>query len=277
MSRQFSAQVALGPQRIVCLSTETVDTLYRLGKQDRVVGISGFTVHPPEARKEKPKISAYTTAKIDQILDLKPDLVLGFSDLQADLAAELARAGVEVHVFNQRTIAGIFEAIATLGRLVNAPAETNALIAALEKHMDEVAKGVIPGHKPRVYFEEWDDPMMCGIAWVSELIEWAGGRDVFTDKARAPSAKNRIIERPETVVEAAPDLIIGSWCGKKFRAERVSQRPGFENIPAVANHQLIEIKSADILQPGPVALTRGLDQLASAIAGVAHTDQVESS
>ncbi len=277
MSRQFSAQVASGPQRIVCLSTETVDTLYRLGQQDRVVGISGFTVHPPEARKEKPKISAYTTAKIDQILDLKPDLVLGFSDLQADLAAELARLSVEVHVFNQRTIAGIFEAIATLGRLVNAPAETNALIADLEKHMDEVAKAVIPGHKPRVYFEEWDDPMMCGIAWVSELIEWAGGQDVFADKARAPSAKDRIIDKPETVVAAAPELIIGSWCGKKFRAERVSERPGFAAIPAVANHQLIEIKSADILQPGPVALTRGLDQLASAIAGVARTERGGSS
>lgn len=277
MSRQFSAQVTFGPQRIVCLSTETVDTLYRLGQQDRIVGISGFTVHPPEARKEKPKISAYTTAKIDQILDLKPDLVLAFSDLQADLAAELARASVEVHVFNQRTVAGIFEAIATLGRLVNAPAETNALMAALENHMGEVAKAVNWSHKPCVYFEEWDDPMMCGIAWVSELIEWAGGQDVFADKARAPSAKDRIIDRSETVVAAAPELIIGSWCGKKFRAERVSERPGFENIPAVANHQLIEIKSADILQPGPVALTRGLDQLASAIAGVARTDRAGSS
>jgi len=276
MNHHFSARAISGPQRIVCLSTETVDTLYRLGQQHRVVGISGFTVHPPEARKEKPKVSAYTTAKIDQILDLKPDLVLGFSDLQADLAAELARASVEVHLFNQRTIAGIFETIATLGRLVNAPAETKALMDALEKHMGEVAKGVIPGHKPRVYFEEWDDPMMCGIAWVSELIEWAGGQDVFADKAQAPSAKDRIIDTPQAVVDAAPDLMIGSWCGKKFRAERVAERPGFATIPAVAHHQLIEIKSADILQPGPVALTRGLDQLASAIAavhaGVARAD-----
>jgi len=241
------------------------------------VGISGFTVHPPEARKEKPKVSAYTTAKIDQILDLKPDLVLGFSDLQADLAAELARASVEVHVFNQRTIAGIFEAIATLGRMVNAPAETHTLIADLEKHMDQVAKAVSLGHTPRVYFEAWDDPMMCGIAWVSELIEWAGGQDVFADKARAPSAKDRIIDTPQAVVDAAPDLIIGSWCGKEFRPERVAERAGFATIPAVANHQLIEIKSADILQPGPVALTRGLDQLASAVAGVACTDRAGSS
>lgn len=269
MNQHFSARAASGPQRIVCLSTETVDTLYRLGQQSRVVGISGFTVHPPEARQEKPKVSAYTTAKIDQILALKPDLVLGFSDLQAELAAELARSSIEVHVFNQRTIAGIFEAIATLGRLVNAPVETQALIDALEKHMDEVAKARRPGHKPRVYFEEWDDPMMCGIAWVSELIEWAGGQDVFADKAHAPLAKDRIIDKPETVVEAAPDLIVGSWCGKKFRPERMAERPGFATIPAVANHQLMEIKSADILQPGPVALTRGLDQLATAIAGVA--------
>lgn len=277
MNPTFSARAISGPQRIVCLSTETVDTLYRLGQQHRIVGISGFTVHPPEARKEKPKVSAYTTAKIDQILDLKPDLVLGFSDLQADLAAELARASVEVHVFNQQTIAGIFEAIATLGRMVNAPAETHTLIADLEKHMDQVAKAVSLGHTPRVYFEEWDDPMMCGIAWVSELIEWAGGQDVFADKARAPSAKDRIIDTPQAVVDAAPDLIIGSWCGKKFRPERVAERAGFATIPAVANHQLIEIKSADILQPGPVALTRGLDQLASAVAGVACTDRAGSS
>lgn len=269
MNDCFSVRANRGPQRIVCLSTETVDTLYRLDQQDKIVGISGFSVHPPQARKEKPKISAYTTAKIDQILALKPDLVLGFSDLQADMASELVRLGIEVHVFNQRSIAGIFEAIATLGRLVNEPLKAKSLMQTLEQHMDQVAKRTERNHRPRVYFEEWDDPMMCGIAWVSELIEWAGGVDVFADQAQAPSAKERIIEDPATVAAATPDLIIGSWCGKKFRPERVAERPGFASIPAVINQQLIEIKSADILQPGPVALTRGLDQLASAIDRVA--------
>ena len=275
MSKPLSVKAGRGPQRIVCLSTETVDVLYRLEQQARIVGISGFCVHPPQARKEKPKVSAYTTAKIDQILALKPDLVLGISDLQADMTAELVRLGIEVHVFNQRTIAGIFDAIATLGRLVNEPVRAEALMGSIEHHMDKVAKHAPRAHQPRVYFEEWDEPMMCGIAWVSELIEWAGGVDVFTDKAKAPAAKERIIKDPSAVIDAMPELIVGSWCGKKFRPERVAERPGFGAIPAVANQQLIEIKSADILQPGPVALTCGLDQLARAIGRVAGAGPTE--
>ncbi|ALP52892.1 ABC transporter substrate-binding protein [Candidatus Tenderia electrophaga] len=251
-----------GPQRIVCLTEETTETLYLLGEQDRIVGISGYTVRPPEARRDKAKVAAFTSAKIDKILELEPDLVLGFSDLQADIAAELIRAGIAVHVFNQRSVAGIFDMIRTLGALVHATPRSEALIDELRQGLDAIMRSAaaLPG-RPRVYFEEWNDPLISGIRWVSELIDSAGGRDCFADLAAAQSARERIIAAPAEVVRRAPDIIIGSWCGKRFRPEQVQARPGWERIPAVRTGQLHEIKSADILQPGPAALTDGVRQL----------------
>ena len=250
------------PQRIVCLTEETTETLYRLGEQDRIVGISGFTVRPPQARKEKPKVSAFTSAKIDKILALEPDLVLGFSDLQADIAAQLIRAGVAVHVFNQRTVAGIFDMIHTLGTIVGASAQTALLVAELRAQLDaiRVAAAQLP-RRPKIYFEEWDDPLISGIGWVSELIALAGGEDCFAELAAARAAKGRIIADTGEVVRRRPDIIIGSWCGKKFRPEQVRARPGWDTIAAVRDEHLYEIKSCDILQPGPAALTDGVRQL----------------
>ena len=257
-----------GPQRIVCLTEETTETLYLLGQQDRIVGISGYTVRPPQARREKPRVAAFTSAKIDRILDLKPDLVLGFSDLQANIAADLIRAGIAVHVFNQRSIAGILDMIRTLGALVHAVDSAQALIDRLLKHLEAVrAAACRIERKPRVYFEEWDDPPISAILWVSELIELAGGEDCFAELARRQDAHGRIIRDPRMVIERQPDIIIGSWCGKRFRPERVIERPGWQQIPAVRDGQLHEIKSCDILQPGPAALTDGLDQIVGIIDG----------
>lgn len=251
-----------GPQRIVCLSTETCEVLYRLGEQDRIVGISGFTVHPPQARKEKPKVSAFTSAKTEKILELKPDLVLGYCDLQADIAAELAREGLEVHLFNQRDIAGILRMIETLGALVHASDRAEALVAELQAGMDRVRQQAAQlSRRPKVYFEEWDGPLISGIRWASELIELAGGEDCFAELSHYPKAKQRYITDPQEVVRRAPDLIIGSWCGKRFRPEHLADRPGWPAIPALRDGQLFEIKSPDILQPGISALTVGLEQL----------------
>ena len=257
----------IGPQRIVCLTEETTETLYLLGQQHRIVGISGFTVRPPQARKEKPKVSAFTSARIDKILDLEPDLVLGFSDLQADIAAALIRAGVAVHVFNQRSVDGIFDMIGTVGALVNETAQTHRLITRLRRGLDEIQQNAaaLP-HRPRIYFEEWNEPLISGIRWVSELIELAGGSDCFTELQRYPDAKRRIIANPQEVVRRAPDIIIGSWCGKRFRPEQVCNRSGWHDIPAVRNGHLYEIKSCDILQPGPAALTDGVRQIHDLIA-----------
>ncbi|WP_346926452.1 cobalamin-binding protein [uncultured Arthrobacter sp.] len=262
-----------GPQRIVCLTEETTETLYLLGEQDRIVGISGFTVRPPQARKEKPKVSAFTSAKIDKILALEPDLVLGFSDLQADIAAQLIRAGVAVHVFNQRTVAGIFDMIRTLGAIVDAVEKTQRLIAELRAGLAAIEQSAARlTHRPRVYFEEWDDPLISGIGWVSELIHIAGGDDCFPELAREKSAKRRIIADAGEVARRAPDIIIGSWCGKKFQPSSVGQRSGWADIPAIRHGHVYEIKSPDILQPGPAALTDGLRQLHSIIQdwGKAH-------
>lgn len=260
-----------GPQRIVCLTEEPTETLYLLGEQDRIVGISGFTVRPPQARKEKPKVSAFTSAKIERIRELHPDLVLGFSDLQADIAADLIRAGIPVHIFNQRSVAEIFEFIAMLGAMVGAHARTAALIDKLRRGVDAVqAAASRLRWRPRVYFEEWDEPMISGIRWVSELIGIAGGDDCFPELSLEPAARQRIIAAPWQVVERAPDLIIGSWCGKKFNATKVAAREGWRATAAVRNGQVHEIKSCDILQPGPAALGDGLRQLHALIANCAN-------
>lgn len=253
------------PQRIVCLTTEPTEVLYLLGEQDRIVGISGFTTRPAIARKEKPKIAAFTSAKIDKILELKPDLVIGFSNLQADIAASLIRAGVEVHIFNQRSIAQMLNMIATLGSLVGAADKAHALIKELELAIAQAKQqaSLLPA-KPIVYFEEWNDPIICSIKWAAELIEIAGGQDCFPELSQFHSAKDRTIQ-PNQVIERQPDIIIGSWCGKKFQPEQVIARDGWENIPAVKNGMVFEIKSVDILQPGPSLITHGLQQVQAII------------
>ena len=254
------------PNRIVCMTEETVETLYLLGEEDRIVGISGFTVRPPRARKEKPKVSAFTSAKIDKILALKPDLVLGFSDLQADIAAELIRHGVEVHVFNHRSVDGILSMMQQLGCLVGAVRKTNQLVGRLEKRVDSL-KTVTRRwrRKPLVYFEEWYDPIITGIQWVSELVEIAGGRDCFPEHSRQSLGKNRILADPLEVVRRNPDVVIGSWCGRRFRPESVGKRRGWAEVAAVQSGHVFEIKSAIILQPGPAALTEGLNELSEII------------
>ena len=250
------------PRRIICLTEETTETLYLLGEQLRIVGISGFTVRPPQARREKPKVSAFTSAKIEKILELKPDLVLGFSDIQADIAAELVRCGIEVHVFNQRTVAEILRMIVMLGGMIGCEAKAGALVDKLQAGLDAIRAEAskLPRH-PRVYFEEWDSPQISGIAWVSELIGIAGGEDIFPELAQESLGKNRIIADPQEVVRRQPDIILGSWCGKKFRPASVAARPGWAEIPAVHDGELHEVKSSIILQPGPAALTDGVAAL----------------
>ena len=250
---------ALYPQRIVCLTEETTETLYLLGEDWRIVGISGFTVRPPQARREKPRVSAFTSARIDRILALNPDLVLGFSDLQADIAAALARAGLEVHVFNHRSVADILRMVRTLGGMIGCEAKARALAEELAAGLQQVRDTAAAlSRRPRVYFEEWDDPLISGIRWVSELIEAAGGEDCFPELSRESLGRNRIIADPLEVPRRAPDIVLGSWCGKKFRPEQVAARPGWEAIPAVRTGYVREIKSSLILQPGPAALTDGV-------------------
>jgi iron complex transport system substrate-binding protein len=253
------------PERIICLTTETVEVLYLLGEQDRIVGISGYTTRPAEARKEKPKVAAFTSAKIDKILALKPDLVLGFSNLQADIAAELIKAGVEVHVFNQRSIEDVLRMILTLGRLVGAQAKAEALVSTYQNQINSSlqAASKLPC-RPTIYFEEWDEPMMCSIRWAAELIKITGGEDCFPELTQFQSAGERMVT-PAQVLARQPDIIIGSWCGKKFQAAQVAAREGWKEIPAVKNGFIFEIKSVDILQPGPSLFTHGLPQLQTII------------
>ncbi|MCI2393975.1 cobalamin-binding protein [Aliiroseovarius sediminis] len=253
------------PKRIVCLTEETVETLYLLGQQDRIVGVSGYAVRPKRVRQEKPRVSAFTSADIPKIMALEPDLVLTFSDLQADIAAELLREGVTVMAYNQRDVAGILAMIRHLGATVGVAEQAEALATQYEQRIADIRKQTEGKPRPLVYFEEWDEPMISGIRWVSELIEIAGGRDAFPHLTPEPKAKNRILTS-EQVIEAAPDVILASWCGKKVRPEKFIARPGWDQIPAVRDNRIVEIKSPIILQPGPAALTDGLDAILAALA-----------
>jgi iron complex transport system substrate-binding protein len=253
---------SLFPQRIVCLTEETTEWLYLLGEEARIVGISGYTVRPRRARDEKPKVSAFLSAKIDKILALKPDCVFGFSDLQADIASLLIRAGVQVTVFNQRSVDEIFSVLYQVAAMVGQAEQGLSKLAAMRADLDAMSQSATSfKRRPRVYFEEWDEPHMSTIRWVSELITIAGGDDIFPELAVMPMGRDRIIASGNTIVDRAPDIIIGSLCGKKFRPEKVAVRPGWQDVPAVRNGQIFEIKSADILQPGPAALTDGVAQL----------------
>jgi len=253
---------AYGPQRIVCLTEEPTEWLYLLGEERRIVGISGYTVRPPRARDEKPKVSAYLSAKIDKIVELRPDCVIGFSDLQADIAAQLIRHGIPVTIFNQRSVAEIFSMLYQLAAMVGQVERGLALIQSMQQRLlaIEQAAKTLP-RRPRVFFEEWHDPHISAIAWVSELVGIAGGDDCFPELAKEPLGKGRIIADGGEIVRRKPDIIFGSWCGKKFRPELVAARPGGEGVAAVKNQQLFEIKSSEILQPGPAALTDGVEKL----------------
>lgn len=252
------------PRRLICLTEETVETLYLLGEQDRIVGVSGYAVRPPEVRL-KPRVSAFTSARLDRILELKPDLVLAFSDLQADIVSDLARAGVAVHLFNQRDLAGIFAMIRTVGALIGESEKAEALARSLETRVADVARETGAGaRRPKVYFEEWNDPMISAIGWVSELIEVAGGEEVFRHLRDAAGARERIVSS-DAVIAARPDVILASWCGKKVVPRQIVERPGWSTVPAVANGRIVEIKSPLILQPGPAALTDGLDAIRLAL------------
>jgi iron complex transport system substrate-binding protein len=257
--RQFPAQ------RIVCLTEETVETLYLLGEQDRIVGVSGYAVRPPEVRKEKPRISSFTSADVGKILALEPDLVLAFSDIQGPIIPDLARAGLSVHLFNQRDLAGIFAMIRTLGALIGENEKADALARKLERRIADIAADAkARSDRPRVYFEEWNDPMISGIGWVSELIDIAGGTDIFADLSTKAEAKDRIVTS-EAVIERAPDIVLASWCGKKVKLDSFKAREGWSDIPAIRNDRIVEIKSPLILQPGPAALTDGLDAILAAL------------
>jgi iron complex transport system substrate-binding protein len=263
------------PQRIVCLTEETVETLYLLGEEWRIVGVSGYAVRPPRVRREKPRVSSFISADFEKILALEPDLVLAFSDLQADIAAELIRRNVAVHAFNQRDVAGIFAMIRTLGALVGAGEKAEALASSLEARLAAArGKAAKLKRRPKVYFEEWDEPMICGIRWVADLIEIAGGIEAFPALSQCKSARDRVVSA-DAVIAAAPDIIVGSWCGKKFVPAKVAARPGFADIPAVRTGWLREIKSPLILQPGPAALTDGLDALVRIVNEWSQTESMK--
>lgn len=251
-----------GPQRIICMTEETTEWLYLLGQEQRIVGISGYTVRPRRARDEKPRVSAFTSAKIDKILALQPDCVFGFSDMQADIAAALIRQGIAVTVFNQRSVGEILSMMYQVAAMVGQVSLGLEKIEAMQQQLQTITEASSAlARRPRIYFEEWDEPQISAIRWVSELIGIAGGDDCFPELAAQSLGKNRIIADGAEIVRRNPDIIIGSWCGKKFRPDKVAARPGWENVNAVRNKQLFEIKSADILQPGPAALTDGVAQL----------------
>jgi len=253
---------AWGPQRIVCLTEEPTEWLYMLGEERRIVGISGYTVRPPRAREEKPKVSAFLSAKIDRIVELQPDCVIGFSDLQADIASQLIKKGIQVTIFNQRSVAEIFSMMYQLAAMVGQEARGVTLIQGMQRRLLEIEQAAAGlKRRPRVFFEEWYEPHISAIAWVSELIGIAGGDDCFPELAAKPMGKDRIIADGGEIVRRNPDIILGSWCGRKFRPEHVLARAGWEDVNAVKNKQLFEIKSAEILQPGPAALTDGVEQI----------------
>ena len=256
------------PERIVCLTEESTETLYLLGEERRIVGISGYTVRPPRARREKPRVSAFLSARTEKVVELKPDLVIGFSDLQADIARDLTKLGLNVLIFNQRSVQQILDMILALSSLVGAAQKGTQLVRQLEHGLDRIRESAkaFP-RKPRVYFEEWDQPMISGIRWVSELIEIAGGEDVFSAQSHSQAASGRIIADLDLPIRKNPEVILGSWCGKKFRPEHVAARPGWKEIAAVRAGELHEIKSADILQPGPAALTDGVRRIHELLGG----------
>jgi iron complex transport system substrate-binding protein len=255
------------PQRIVCLTEEPTEILYDLGEGDRVVGISAYTCRPAAAREEKPVVSAFIGGSVDKISELAPDLVIGFSDIQADLARQLIERGLQVLIFNQRSIAEILDVILAVGRLVGAEARAEELVRGHESHLAEIRRrAAAREHRPRVYFEEWDDPTICGIAWVSELVELAGGEDIFAERARGVLAKERIVEH-EAIREAAPEVVLASWCGKPFDGAAFRARPGFEELPAVRAGRVHELDPSIILQPGPACLSDGVDAIVAAIEG----------
>lgn len=248
------------PNRIVCLTEETTETLYLLGEGDRVVGVSGYTVRPPEARR-KPRISAFISARFDKIEALRPDLILAFSDLQADIVSELMRRGYPVVAFNQRSVPEILQMIRMLGGIIGCSEKAEALATQLESGLQTIHEQAerLP-RRPRVFFEEWDDPLISGIQWVEELVEIAGGDPIFPELRHAKLGKDRIVSA-DAVIERNPDVIIGSWCGKPVRKERIATRAGWDQIAAVRNGHIYEIKSTYILQPGPASLTEGVRQL----------------
>ncbi len=251
------------PERIVCLTEETTETLYLLGQGDRIVGVSGYTVRPPEARK-KPKVSAFINARFDKIEALKPDLVLAFSDLQADLAAELVRRGIAVVTFNQRSVAEILQMIRMLGGLVGCQPEAEQLADRFKADLEHIRDAATRFPRRRVFFEEWDDPLISGIRWVEELVRIAGGEPIFPELANARLGKERIVD-PKEVVRRDPEVIFASWCGKRVNFDRIRKRPGWQAISAVKNGRIYEVKSTYILQPGPASLTEGVRQLHDAL------------
>ncbi len=259
------------PQRIICLTEETTETIYLLGEQDRIVGISGYTVRPPEAR-QKPKVSAFITAKFEKIIDLEPDLVLAFSDLQADIAAELIKRGVNVFTFNQRSVIEILQMILTIGRIIGCEAKAQELAGRLQSELATIGESARRfARRPRVFFEEWNDPIISGIRWVEELIEVAGGEPLFPELLHGKAAKNRIVN-PSDVAALDPEIIIASWCGRMVRKKVIHERENWKNISAVQNGHIYEIKSTYILQPGPAALTEGARQLHALLCLVAGVE-----
>ena len=260
------------PQRIVCLTEETTETIYLLGEQDRIVGISGYTVRPPEARRDKPKVSAFINAKFDKIMDLQPDLVLAFSDLQADIAAELIRRGLNVFTFNQRGVNEILQMILTLSRIVGCEAKGRVLVGKLTDELEAIRQSAARfPRRPRVFFEEWHDPLISGIRWVEELLEIAGGETLFPHLRHCQGAKDRILD-PAQVAAQNPEVIIASWCGRQVKKRWIRERAGWENVNAVSANHLYEVKSPYILQPGPAALTEGVRQLHAILAHVAGVE-----